>query len=147
MAFIKNITLTDDHAQRSRTSAKPAPWTLGALAFAVLTSPVFSQTAGPGPIPKERIVIAASTMLDGRGGMLHDTRIVIQGSEIVAIDAKAGPVDFDLRGLTVLPGWIGFVPVSPSRHARCQRVNRTRINQKISKPSGNNFGKWKYKGT
>ncbi len=57
------------------------------------------------PAPK-RIVIAASTVLDGKGGVLRDTRIVIEGAKIVAIDPKAGPVDYDLRGLTVLPGWI-----------------------------------------
>jgi imidazolonepropionase-like amidohydrolase len=51
-------------------------------------------------------VIAASTVLDGKGGVLRDTRIVIEGPKIVAIDPKAGPVDYDLRGLTVLPGWI-----------------------------------------
>jgi len=51
-------------------------------------------------------VLAASEILDGKGGMLHDTRIVIDGSKIVAIDPKTGPVDYDLRGLTVLPGWI-----------------------------------------
>lgn len=54
----------------------------------------------------KRVVIAASTVLDGKGGVLHDTRIVIEGSHIVSIDPKAGPVDYDLRGLTVLPGWI-----------------------------------------
>jgi imidazolonepropionase-like amidohydrolase len=59
----------------------------------------------PSPQPK-RIVIAASTVLDGRSHVLHDTRIVLEGSRIVAIDPKAGPVDYDLRGLTVLPGWI-----------------------------------------
>src|SRR2546425_5758447 len=53
-----------------------------------------------------RIVIAASAVLGGKGRRLHDTRIVIEGSKIVAIDPKAGPVDYDLRGLTVLPGWI-----------------------------------------
>jgi Imidazolonepropionase and related amidohydrolases len=58
------------------------------------------------PAPKQRIVIAASTVLDGKGRVLHDTRIVIEGAKIVAIDPKAGPVDYDLRGLTVLPGWI-----------------------------------------
>lgn len=52
------------------------------------------------------IVIAASTVLDGKGHALHDTRIVIQGSKIVRIDPNATPVDYDLRGLTVLPGWI-----------------------------------------
>jgi imidazolonepropionase-like amidohydrolase len=54
----------------------------------------------------KRVVIAASEILDGKGGVLHDTRIVIDGSKIVAIDPKAGPVGYDLRGLTVLPGWI-----------------------------------------
>lgn len=57
------------------------------------------------PAPK-RIVIAASTVLDGKGRVLHNTRIVIEGSKIAAIDPKAGPVDYDLRGLTVLPGWL-----------------------------------------
>ncbi len=52
------------------------------------------------------IVIAASTVLDGRGGVLHNTRIVVEGSKIVRIDPKAKPVTYDLRGRTVLPGWI-----------------------------------------
>lgn len=55
---------------------------------------------------QKRIVIAASTLLDGKGHVVENTRIVIQGSKIVAIDSRAGPVDYDLRGLTVLPGWI-----------------------------------------
>ena len=55
---------------------------------------------------QKRIVIAASVVLDGNGRVLRNTRIVIEGSKIVAIDPKAGPVDYDLRGLTVLPGWI-----------------------------------------
>jgi imidazolonepropionase-like amidohydrolase len=76
---------------------------------------VSSQT----PAPCKRIVIAADAILDGKGHKLHDTRIVIEGSKIVAIDIdpshddpshdpKAGPTDadYDLRGLTVLPGWI-----------------------------------------
>src|ERR1700674_459379 len=54
----------------------------------------------------KRVVIAASIVLDGKGHVLRNTRIVIEGSKIVAIDPKAGPVDYDLRGLTVLPGWI-----------------------------------------
>jgi imidazolonepropionase-like amidohydrolase len=61
-----------------------------------------SQPAGQ----SNRVVIAASEVLDGKGGVLHDTRIVIEGSKIVAIDPGAGPVDYDLRGLTLLPGWI-----------------------------------------
>jgi imidazolonepropionase-like amidohydrolase len=54
----------------------------------------------------KRIVIAAATVLDGRGGVLHDTHIVVEGSKIVALDPQASPVDYDLRRLTVLPGWV-----------------------------------------
>ena len=45
-------------------------------------------------------------MLDGKGHVVKDTRIVVQNSKIVAIDPTASPVDYDLRGLTVLPGLI-----------------------------------------
>jgi imidazolonepropionase-like amidohydrolase len=83
-------------------SEKIIPCLLSLLGLCVLTQQISSQT----PAPSKRIVIAASTVLDGKGRVLHDTRIVIEGSKIVAIDPKAGPVDYDLRGLTVLPGWI-----------------------------------------
>ena len=65
-----------------------------------------AQNISPQTPPHKRIVIAASTVLDGKDGVLRDTRIVIEGAKIVAIDPKAEPVDYDLRGLTVLPGWI-----------------------------------------
>ena len=55
---------------------------------------------------KKSIVIGAGMLLDGRGHVLRDTRIVVEGSKIVALDPKASPVDYDLRGLTVLPGWV-----------------------------------------
>ncbi|HEX8292365.1 MAG TPA: amidohydrolase family protein, partial [Pyrinomonadaceae bacterium] len=61
-----------------------------------------AQTRGPKP----RVVIAAGVLLDGRGRVLRDTRVVVEGSKIVRVDPKAGPVDYDLRGLTVMPGWI-----------------------------------------
>jgi len=64
------------------------------------------RSASQTPAQRKRIVIAASTMLDGKGHVTYGTRIVVEGSKIVAMDAKAGPVDYDLRGLTVLPGWI-----------------------------------------
>jgi imidazolonepropionase-like amidohydrolase len=45
-------------------------------------------------------------LFDGKGNVLRDTRILVEGSSIVAIDPKLGPIDYDLRGLTVMPGWI-----------------------------------------
>jgi imidazolonepropionase-like amidohydrolase len=56
--------------------------------------------------PPKRIVIGAGTMLDGKGHVLHNTRIVVEGSKIVALDPRAAPIDYDLGRLTVLPGWI-----------------------------------------
>src|SRR5437899_9434387 len=79
---------------------------LGVLGICALAQPVSSQAPAQG----KRIVIAASTVVDGKGGVLHDARSVVEGAKIAAIETKAkpgaGPVDYDLRGLTVLPGWI-----------------------------------------
>src|SRR6267142_3373735 len=83
-------------------SAKIILCILSIPGICALAQRIASQT----PAQSKRIVIAASAVLDGKGHVLHDTRIVVEGSKIVAIDAKAGPVDYDLRSLTVLPGWI-----------------------------------------
>ena len=64
--------------------------------------PARAQTPAPWP----RVVIAADVLLDGRGRVIRNTRIVVEGSKVVRLDPKAGPVDYDLRGLTVMPGWI-----------------------------------------
>ncbi|HJP95155.1 MAG TPA: amidohydrolase family protein [Pyrinomonadaceae bacterium] len=72
----------------------------------ILTCAVLISLSIQASSQTRRIVIAASTILDGRGHVLKNTRIVVQGDKIVAIDPKASPVDYDLRGLTVLPGWI-----------------------------------------
>jgi imidazolonepropionase-like amidohydrolase len=71
---------------------------LGLLVIAIAATSLSAQ--------QKRIVIAASTVLDGHGNVLHNTRVVVEGSKIVAIDPKAGPVDYDFRGLTLLPGLI-----------------------------------------
>jgi imidazolonepropionase-like amidohydrolase len=83
-------------------SAKVILFILSIPGICALAQRIASQT----PAESKRIVMAASTMLDGKGHVTHDTRIVVEGSRIVAMDAKVGPVDYDLRGLTVLPGWI-----------------------------------------
>lgn len=52
------------------------------------------------------VVLKVSTLFDGRGGVLHDTRIVVEQGKILRVDPKAEPVAYDLSGLTVMPGWI-----------------------------------------
>jgi imidazolonepropionase-like amidohydrolase len=84
------------------------PGILTILGVCVLAPLISSQAPAKG----KRIVIAASAVLDGKGHVLHNTRLVIEGSQIAEVypnsdpKAKADPVDYDLRGLTVLPGWI-----------------------------------------
>lgn len=86
----------------------------------------------PSPVPEQtrRIVIATKMLLDGRGHVLPDTRIVVEGSKIVQLQEGKGrqirrrtdspwrgsavraqstedpPIDYDLRAFTVMPGWI-----------------------------------------
>ena len=51
-------------------------------------------------------MIDAGTILDGRGGTLHNQQIVIENGRIVSIAAGSAKADYDLRNLTVMPGWI-----------------------------------------
>jgi imidazolonepropionase-like amidohydrolase len=52
------------------------------------------------------VVIRAATLLDGKGGVMRNVSIVVQGTRIASIDSNARAVTYDLRGLTVMPGWI-----------------------------------------
>lgn len=83
-------------------SAKVISFILGLVVVCTLAPRISSQTLAP----SQRLVIAASEVLDGKGRILHDVHIVIEGSKIVSIGPGDLPVDYDLRGLTVLPGWI-----------------------------------------
>src|SRR5579871_5409180 len=56
--------------------------------------------------PPRRTVIAVGNLVDGRGRVTRDTRVVVEGRTIAAIDPTASPVDYDLRSATLMPGWI-----------------------------------------
>ena len=72
----------------------------------ILLSLVCEIASAQAVAPKQRVVIAAGTMLDGKGHVSHDVRIIVEGSKIVSVEPGPGPADYDLRGFTVLPGWI-----------------------------------------
>ena len=84
-----------------RASVVTLYW-LGVLLFCGVTQ----GHSEPAAQQKRRIVIATDKLFDGRGHVLPATHIVVQDSKIVALDPKASPIDYDLRGLTVMPGWI-----------------------------------------
>jgi len=52
------------------------------------------------------ITIRADRVLDGRGGTLGDVTLRVEGSRLAAIDGNGADGTYDLRGLTVMPGWI-----------------------------------------
>jgi imidazolonepropionase-like amidohydrolase len=56
--------------------------------------------------PSGKVVIQTSTLLDGKGGVLRNQQIVIEGSRIQSVTAGNAKATYDLRGLTVMPGWI-----------------------------------------
>jgi len=58
------------------------------------------------PLPGQKLVIDAGTVIDGRGGVSHDKQITIEGSRIVSVSDGQGPGNIDLRKMTVMPGWI-----------------------------------------
>jgi imidazolonepropionase-like amidohydrolase len=83
-------------------SPKALSCALGIVCVSLSAPGISARTAGS----NHRLVLAASTMLDGKGGIARNVHIVVEGSRIVSVGPGEGPVDYDLRGLTVLPGWI-----------------------------------------
>ena len=85
---------------RPSTASRKA---VASIVVALLAVSVFAHAQGT------RVVIAAGMLIDGKGHVVRNTRVVVEGGRIAAIDAAASPVDpvdYDLRGATLMPGWI-----------------------------------------
>ena len=54
----------------------------------------------------QAVVIRTSTLLDGKGHVLKNTDLGIEGGRIARIGAANGKAAIDLTGLTAMPGWI-----------------------------------------
>lgn len=52
------------------------------------------------------ITVHAPLILDGKGGVLKNKTLVIQGTRIVRIDPATRGNVYELTGLTLMPGWI-----------------------------------------
>jgi len=68
-----------------------------ALTLAVLATPAAAQGGA--------VTLRLGRALDGRGGALSNVVLVVRDGRIAAI-REAGPADYDLRALTVMPGGI-----------------------------------------
>ncbi len=61
------------------------------------------------------IVLRTSVILDGKGNILRNKDLLVDGDHIAAIQDRGAHFDYDLSGLTVMPGWID-THVHPSWH-------------------------------
>ena len=51
--------------------------------------------------------IQADTVLDGKGAVLKNVRITVEGSKIVRVEkGRSETADYNLKSFTVMPGWI-----------------------------------------
>ena len=76
-----------------------------------------SFAASAAQAQERAIVLKAGTILDGKGGILRNTILVVEGGKIARIGGAAPPgaTIYDLSQLTVLPGWID-AHVHPTWH-------------------------------
>ena len=64
--------------------------------FGILAFSAFAQT----------VVLQTGTVLDGRGGVVRGAQIVVENGRITKMGPGTAKADYDLRGLTLMPGWI-----------------------------------------
>jgi imidazolonepropionase-like amidohydrolase len=84
----------------SRTCRSLFPITL--LSFLTAVSTIASNAAAQ----DQPITIRAARVLDGKGKVLENATVEVQGSKISKIDQRTGPVTYDLGNRTLLPGMI-----------------------------------------
>ena len=86
------------HLPRLR-NAKPIEHVVTVVVVVLLTAA--SALSG-----QERVTLRAARLLDGRGGVVTNPVVVMDGGSIQTIRSQSGDVDYDLTDLTVLPGLI-----------------------------------------
>src|SRR5262245_34282551 len=80
---------------------------LAILALAVvLIAAVTERTPLAQQPPTSTITIRAARVLDGRGRTITNAVVEVQGTKIVKVDQRQGPVTYDLGDATLLPGLI-----------------------------------------
>ena len=96
----------------SRASAVPRVLISLTAVATFLTSSAYGQSVNSvSPVPRPAppagpVVIMTDRAYDGRGGVLNARYITIANGRITSLDGKGGGAVIDLRGYTVMPGWI-----------------------------------------
>jgi imidazolonepropionase-like amidohydrolase len=81
----------------------PALLAASLLATGVCRAAVMPE---PPPAPPGPVVILTGRALDGAGAVLHGARIGVVDGKISSLSAPVTAATIDLRGYTVMPGWI-----------------------------------------
>src|SRR5581483_10897360 len=77
----------------------PLSVVLTSLWLPLCSTPAFGQ---PSPI----ITVHAPLILDGRGSILKNKTLLVQGTRILRVDPATKGNVYELTGLTLMPGWI-----------------------------------------
>lgn len=72
----------------------------------MLKKSVLASILTVGIVFADPIVIKTTTLLDGKGNVLKNKEIVVDGSRISRVTDAKNRATYDLSGLTVMPGWI-----------------------------------------
>ncbi len=72
----------------------------------MLTRSITAALASLAIMSAEPIIIKTTTLIDGKGHVLKNKQIVVDGTKIAGIADAKGHATYDLSGLTVMPGWI-----------------------------------------
>jgi imidazolonepropionase-like amidohydrolase len=76
----------------------------------IIARVLFLAALSVAPIAAQRIVLTAGTILDGRGGTLRNGQITVVDGKIQSVGPASPGIsaaaNYDLRGVTVMPGWI-----------------------------------------
>lgn len=79
---------------------------LFALLWTGLASAALAQAGPASDEPVTVTVLRASLLLDGTGGQARERDVHVRGGRIVAVTPWGEHFDYDLRGMTLTPGWI-----------------------------------------
>jgi len=82
-----------------------ATGTLRAL-IACLTLTASLAVAAPAAAQDGPTTLLVSKALDGRGGVVENATVIVENGTIVALSGAPRGTVYDLRGLTLMPGWI-----------------------------------------
>ena len=67
---------------------------------------LFSALLCVSAFAQDRVTLRVGTVLDGRGAVLKNQQVVVEGGRIASLGPAQGGADYDLSGLTLMPGWI-----------------------------------------